>query len=124
MPSSWAWSMIAWASPGGVREPKFIVPRQRRLTDRPERPRCVYSMSLLFHVPAPSVAAAHPAALLRGSVAAGAEDRVVAGDLVAIRVAVRVCGLTRAGLGCLDGPALAQRGDYLIGCPAVLHEVR
>src|SRR6516225_1739391 len=49
MPSSCARSMIACASPGGVSDPKFIVPRQSRLTDRPLRPRCVYSMRLAFH---------------------------------------------------------------------------
>src|SRR5919202_4168661 len=35
--------MIAWASASSVFQPKFIVPRQRRETDRPLRPRCVYS---------------------------------------------------------------------------------
>src|SRR5215469_4461599 len=44
MPSSCARSMTACASAGGVSDPKFIVPRQSRLTDRPERPRCVYSI--------------------------------------------------------------------------------
>jgi hypothetical protein len=43
--------MIACASSGGVSGPKFMVPRQRRLTERPERPRCVYSMTLAFHTP-------------------------------------------------------------------------
>src|SRR4028118_2243152 len=37
--------MIACASASSVRQPKFIVPRQRRDTDRPLRPRCVYSTS-------------------------------------------------------------------------------
>src|SRR5271169_592036 len=41
--------MIACASAGGVSGPKFIVPRQRRLTDRPERPKLTYSMRLAFH---------------------------------------------------------------------------
>src|ERR671916_863457 len=36
--------MIAWASASSVFQPKFIVPRQSRETDRPLRPRCVYSM--------------------------------------------------------------------------------
>src|ERR1700689_3934099 len=36
--------MMAWASAGEVSGPKFIVPRQRRLTLRPERPRGGYSM--------------------------------------------------------------------------------
>src|SRR5688500_6339705 len=36
--------MISWASASSVFQPKFIVPRQRRETDRPLRPRCVYSM--------------------------------------------------------------------------------
>src|ERR1700744_6593908 len=49
MPSSWAWSMIVCASAAGVSDPKFIVPRHSRLTERPERPRCVYSMPLAFH---------------------------------------------------------------------------
>src|SRR5580700_10894303 len=48
--------MITCASPGGVSVPKFIVPRQSRLTERPDRPRCVYSMTQAFHGhrPAPS----------------------------------------------------------------------
>ena len=33
--------MIAWESDSSVFRPKFIVPRQRRETDRPLRPRCV-----------------------------------------------------------------------------------
>src|ERR1700687_5973045 len=41
--------MIACASAGGVSGPKFMVPRQRRLTLRPERPRWMYSMLLAFH---------------------------------------------------------------------------
>src|SRR5580692_7954445 len=41
--------MIACASADGVSGPKFIVPRQRRLTDRPERPRLTYSIRLAFH---------------------------------------------------------------------------
>src|SRR6202021_1882076 len=41
--------MITCASAGGVSGPKFIVPRQRRLTDRPERPKWTYSMLLAFH---------------------------------------------------------------------------
>src|SRR5215469_14730340 len=49
MPSSWAWSMITCASPGGVSGPKFMVPRHRRLTDSPDRPRLVYSMKPAFH---------------------------------------------------------------------------
>src|SRR4051794_19114931 len=36
--------MIAWASASSVFQPKFMVPRQRRETDRPLRPRCVYFM--------------------------------------------------------------------------------
>src|SRR3954468_10399196 len=45
MPSWRARSMIAWESSSEVFQPKFMVPRQRRETDRPLRPRCVYSMS-------------------------------------------------------------------------------
>src|SRR3954464_6798709 len=45
MPSWRARSMIAWESSSEVCQPKFMVPRQRRETDRPLRPRCVYSMS-------------------------------------------------------------------------------
>src|SRR5271166_4283023 len=48
--------MMAWASGGGVSGPKFMVPRQRRLTLRPERPRWMYSMSLAFHGAAISLA--------------------------------------------------------------------
>src|ERR687890_1601665 len=36
--------MRSWASASSVFQPKFIVPKQRRETDRPLRPRCVYSM--------------------------------------------------------------------------------
>src|SRR5215469_16777649 len=53
MPSSWAWSMMAWASAAGVSDPKFIVPRHSRLTDRPVLPRCVYSMRVAFHTMSP-----------------------------------------------------------------------
>src|SRR5688500_9757699 len=35
--------MTACESASSVFQPKFIVPRQRRETDRPLRPRCVYS---------------------------------------------------------------------------------
>src|ERR1700755_2071348 len=38
--------MIASDSPAEVSGPKFMVPRQRRLTDRPERPRWMYSIPL------------------------------------------------------------------------------
>src|SRR5487761_1128178 len=41
MPASWAVSMIACASDSAVSAPKFIVPRQSRLTVRPVRPRWV-----------------------------------------------------------------------------------
>src|SRR4051794_41895295 len=36
--------MIAWASASSVFQPKFMVPRQRRETDRPLRPGGVYFM--------------------------------------------------------------------------------
>src|SRR5919107_6097224 len=36
--------MIACESASSVFQPKFMVPRQRRETDRPLRPRCVYFM--------------------------------------------------------------------------------
>src|SRR5215210_1344162 len=36
--------MISWESASSVFQPKFMVPRQRRETDRPLRPRWVYSM--------------------------------------------------------------------------------
>src|ERR1700724_4451093 len=49
MANSCARSMIACASPAGVSDPKFMVPRQSRLTLRPDRPRCVYSMPPAFH---------------------------------------------------------------------------
>src|SRR6266498_2746968 len=42
MPSSSARSMIAWESASEVSGPKFIVPRQSRLTRSPVRPRCAY----------------------------------------------------------------------------------
>src|SRR5439155_24419801 len=38
--------MIASASVAGVSGPKFMVPRHRRLTERPERPRWMYSILL------------------------------------------------------------------------------
>src|ERR687889_2128797 len=44
MPASCARSMIACASNSSVFQPKFIVPRHRRETVRPLRPRCVYFM--------------------------------------------------------------------------------
>src|SRR5882724_7849883 len=44
MPSSRARSMIAKLSGSLVCGPKFMVPRQRRLTRRPVRPRRTYSM--------------------------------------------------------------------------------
>src|SRR5215472_17604499 len=56
---------------------------------------------------------------LASSVAAGAQDGVADGDLVAVRAG----GLAGAGLGCLDAPALAERGGYLFDSPAVLQEV-
>src|SRR5215212_2189348 len=46
MPSAWARSMIAWESASSVFQPKFMVPRHSRETDRPLRPRCVYSMNI------------------------------------------------------------------------------
>src|SRR5690606_18402533 len=46
MPCAWARSMIAWESSSEVCGPKFIVPRQSRLTLRPVRPSCAYSMFL------------------------------------------------------------------------------
>jgi hypothetical protein len=44
MPCSSASSMIEKAAASSVTQPKFIVPSARRLTLRPERPRCVYSI--------------------------------------------------------------------------------
>src|SRR5665811_999229 len=44
IPASWAESMMEWASASWVCGPKFMVPRHRRETDRPERPRWVYFM--------------------------------------------------------------------------------
>src|ERR1044072_9246453 len=44
MPCSCALSMIAKLSSSDVSGPKFMVPSTRRDTDRPLRPRCVYSM--------------------------------------------------------------------------------
>ena len=40
--------MMAWESSSGVSGPKFMVPRQNRLTMSPSRPRCVYSMGFLL----------------------------------------------------------------------------
>src|SRR5690348_8892731 len=45
MPCSRARSMMLWLSSTSVTGPKFIVPRHSRLTERPVRPRCVYSMA-------------------------------------------------------------------------------
>src|SRR5438067_178987 len=45
MPCSCARSRMRCASSTSVTGPKFIVPRQNRLTDRPLRPRCTYSMA-------------------------------------------------------------------------------
>ena len=44
MPSSRARSMIVWESSSEVSGPKFIVPRQSRLTSSPVRPRWVCSI--------------------------------------------------------------------------------
>src|SRR4051812_8751398 len=44
MPAWCAASMMWWESSSVVCGPKFIVPRTRRETFRPDRPRCVYSM--------------------------------------------------------------------------------
>src|SRR5450755_366958 len=49
MPSSCAWFMIACASTGRLSGPKYIVPRHSLLTERPERPRGVYSMPPAVH---------------------------------------------------------------------------
>src|ERR1035437_10297504 len=50
IPASWAESMIKWAAGSSVSGPKFMVPRHRRETDRPERPRWVYCMGeVLFN---------------------------------------------------------------------------
>ncbi len=43
IPVSCARSITAYESSRPVTGPKFIVPRQMRLTSRPVRPRCVYS---------------------------------------------------------------------------------
>src|SRR3954469_18727289 len=45
MPSASARSMISCESASSVFQPKFMVPRHRRETDRPLRPRWVYSMN-------------------------------------------------------------------------------
>src|SRR3954466_15283675 len=44
MPSAWARSMTAWESASSVFQPKFMVPRQSRETERPLRPRLVCFM--------------------------------------------------------------------------------
>src|SRR5450756_1736432 len=50
IPASWAKSMMEWAAGSSVCGPKFMVPRHRRETDRPERPRWVYFMGeVLFN---------------------------------------------------------------------------
>src|SRR6478735_5710393 len=49
MPAAWAESMMLWASASSVCGPKFMVPRQRRETFRPERPRWVYCMEDPFN---------------------------------------------------------------------------
>src|SRR3954452_9898157 len=80
MPFSMARSMMRCASGSSVTGPKFIVPRTSRETDRPLRPRCVYSM-------APNLR--RPARASSACVGAGAERRrvvvarVVAGDAAA-----------------------------------------
>src|SRR5712691_12028263 len=88
--------MIAWASVGGVSGPKFMVPRQRRLTLRPERPRWIYSMLLPFHVPANTVPG-HP-------LAGAAGGRAVTARGTPAHVHERLAaGIRRAqpGRGCL-----------------------
>src|SRR5437763_11325199 len=49
-PCSRARSMTAKLSLSLVCGPKFMVPRQRRLTFRPVRPRCAYCISVLVRV--------------------------------------------------------------------------
>src|SRR5215471_10953897 len=45
IPYATAESMIVCDSASGVSGPKFIVPRQSRLTTRPRWPTCVYSIA-------------------------------------------------------------------------------
>src|SRR5436309_1683665 len=46
MPLSWAASISRCETAASVVQPKFIVPRQSRLTDRPVLPRWVYCMAI------------------------------------------------------------------------------
>src|ERR1700722_11147695 len=57
--------MMARASAGEVSGPKFIVPRQRRLTVRPERPRWVNSIGPGYHVVSIAVQQIQPNPLSR-----------------------------------------------------------
>src|SRR5450755_1157572 len=103
--------MMACASAGGVSGPKFIVPRHRRLTLRPERPRWVYSILLAFHDPGGAVggdplagtAATYSAASLAGPALAA---------LLAAWFGARLAVLTAAALVALAGPAALSLSRY------------
>src|SRR5664279_1931589 len=70
--------MMSWLSVISVTVPKFMVPRQRRLTLRRVRPSCVYSIAQAFHANAGRRAAALLRALGSGTLRRGrliVEDR-------------------------------------------------
>src|SRR6266508_135576 len=108
MPCSCALSMIAWASDSGVIGPKFMVPRQSRLTRRPVRPRWVYSMPPTLPRLGPSAPPRAPVFLPGRLVAT--ECRQYAGDAVEAGV-LRPHG--RAGSRRRNGDRDVGEGDRL-----------
>src|SRR2546430_194570 len=95
MPCSSARSMMAKLSGSVVLGPKFIVPRQSRLTLRPVRPRFVYSMLATLPPRAHSKANRESAAFARGRSRAE-EDVVPARQALAGRL-VAAAGSVGAG---------------------------
>src|SRR5450432_2559360 len=86
MPWSWAMSMIWCDSASPVIAPKFIVPRQIRLTAAPLRPSCVYSIGSPYGGPAGRPGAGHgPGAPRRDTVRdmAGYDDDLRFGHVLA-----------------------------------------
>src|SRR5579859_3642237 len=106
MPWSSARSMMAKLSGSVVFGPKFMVPRQSRLTFSPVRPRFVYSMGATLPLRARSKATSRTFAGGRRR----AEQYVVpAGQALAWLVAT---GLVRAGRGTTGARAQYGQGRY------------
>src|ERR1700684_2332031 len=76
--------MMACESAGEVSGPKFMVPRHRRLTLRPERPRWVYSMPLTFSLGSGS---AQPGRRPQVRDLGGAVDELIVADAIFVTMA-------------------------------------